>query len=187
MSSAEHAMQPAFGLRTAPFGLLAVFGTCAALFAAASAHAELDLAALQVTPLRGQSAQLARRDRYECHNWAVEQTGFVPQAAPVRESRDERDRRAERADRALRGAALGGAIGGLVRATQDKNPANGTLAGAAVGAAIGAATTPAAVRSTAVEDERDGDYLRALSACLEGRGYSVAAAASSGTKTAAAR
>jgi hypothetical protein len=152
--------------RYAPLALGAVLG----LGFATGARAAVDLAALQVTPQRGQSADQARRDRYECHNWAVEQTGVVPLAAPP-EDEDDRARRAERIARVLNGVAIGSAIGGLVRATQDRNPAHGVLAGAAVGAAVGAATTPAARRG--VEDDSDGEYLRALSACLEGRGYTV--------------
>jgi len=34
-----------------------------------------DLETLEVTAMRGQSAEQSRRDRYECYNWAVEQTG----------------------------------------------------------------------------------------------------------------
>ena len=37
-------------------------------------------------PNKGQSAQQQDKDRYECHTWAVQQTGFDPtraQAAPA--------------------------------------------------------------------------------------------------------
>lgn len=136
-----------------------------------------DLTALQVTPQRGQSADQARRDRYECHNWAIEQSGEVPppasDAGDVRKDSD-RDKREDRADRAIAGAAIGGVLGGLFggRSWHDHN--RNVLAGAAVGAAVGAGTQS--------RDERDqkqaaapaeSGYLRALSACLEGRGYSV--------------
>jgi len=141
---------------------------------AAPAGAAEDLGALQVSPLRGQTADQARRDRYECHNWAVEQTGTAPLVAPAAQEAEkhaDRAKRAERAERAITGAALGGALGGLIRGAQDKNPANGVLAGAAVGAAIGAAT--GGDRKPA-EEPGPSDYLRALTACLEGRGYTVA-------------
>ena len=36
-----------------------------------------------VYPLHRQSADLQDRDRYECHNWAVRQTGFDPSAPYV--------------------------------------------------------------------------------------------------------
>jgi hypothetical protein len=138
---------------------------------AAGADTGVDLKTLQVLPQRGQSADQARRDRYECHNWAVEQTGVVPSAQPRTE--DIEATRKERADRAVTGAAAGAGIGGLIRSVQGKNPANGILAGAAIGAAVGAAT--ADDKSKTAHDEAFDDYLRALSACLEGRGYRVEA------------
>ena len=46
------------------------------------------------------------------------------------------------------------------------------LAGAAAGAAIGAATA-GVKRKQPEAPEGPSDYLRALTACLEGRGYSV--------------
>lgn len=149
----------------------------ALVLGACSAHAAVDLAAVVVAPQRGQSSEQLRRDRYECHNWAVDQTGVVPLAAPAQADRAERTkraRRAERIDRALNGAAIGGSIGGLIRAAADRNPANGVLAGAAVGAAVGAATAGGDARASDGPTDGEAEYLRALSACLEGRGYSVA-------------
>jgi len=131
--------------------------------------ADVDLAALEVVPERGQSADQARRDRYECHNWAVDQTGGAPIAsdAPIAD-----EAKAERTGRILNGASIGAALGGLIRSVQGKNPSHGILGGAAVGAAVGATT--ARRDSDAAEDSAASDYLRALSACLEGRGYRVA-------------
>jgi len=63
-------------------------------------------------PRNGQSAERQARDRYECHRWAVEQTGFDPSTAR----------------------------GGV--------PASQT-------------------------ESRRSDYLRAITACLDGRGYTV--------------
>ncbi len=158
--------------------LLAAFlaSGCAATGRAATG---VDLAALQVTPQRGQSADQARRDRYECHNWAVEQSGEVPPPpsddSAVRQDSD-RDKREERADRAIAGAAIGGVLGGLFggRGWHDHN--RNVLAGAAVGAAVGAGTQSREARDheEAASAPPQSGYLRALSACLEGRGYSVA-------------
>ena len=156
-----------------------------ALAAAEYAYAVIDLAALDVAPQRGQSAEQARRDRYECHNWAIEQTGIVPQAAPAqaeRAAREERTRRAERVERVLNGAAIGAAIGGLIRATRDQRAADGVVAGAAVGAAVGAATAGRRDRAAEGVSDDEAEYLRALSACLEGRGYSVALPDGSGVE-----
>jgi hypothetical protein len=141
------------------------------------AQAEVDLAALQVAPQRGQSADQVRRDRYECHNWAIEQSGVVPSAAPTREEAKESDRarRAQRWSRVLAGAAIGGSIGGLIQAAGDEHPDDAVLAGAAVGAVVGAAT--GARKRESAEDAESSEYLRALTACLEGRGYTVASPA----------
>jgi hypothetical protein len=141
------------------------------------AGAAIDLAKLQVTPQRGQSAEQARRDRYECHNWAVSQTGGqVPAVAPAPNQPSEPDK-AKRADmiyRIVSGAAIGASIGGIASATQNE-AAEAVLAGAAIGGAVGAGTGAAKHRkeekaAAAAPD----DYLRALTACLEGRGYAVA-------------
>jgi hypothetical protein len=155
-------------------GLGIAFASAVSLYA----YAAEDLSTLQVTPQRGQSADQARRDRYECHNWAVEQTGETPVAVSPRErdepTREERAKRAERVGRIINGAAIGASLGGLVRATQDRNPSNGVLAGAAVGAAVGAATARDRERDEEREAAAPSDYLRALTACMEGRGYTVA-------------
>jgi hypothetical protein len=144
------------------------------LVAAFPAAAVEDLRTLTVQGQRGQSAEQARRDRYECHNWAVAQTGESPPATPAAAAADDgnEDLKRERIGRAIVGATIGGAIGGLVG---DWHESENVLAGAAAGAAIGAATAGARRKAAAEpEPEEPSDYLRALTACLEGRGYSVA-------------
>lgn len=134
-----------------------------------------DLRALEVQGRRGQSLEETRRDRYECHNWAVEQTGEAPPAVPSGdEPRDgERDLRRERIDRAIAGAAIGGIVGSILGNGHRRHSNDRVLAGAAAGAAIGAATAGGARKEDAPADDEPSDYLRALTACLEGRGYSV--------------
>lgn len=160
---------------------LTTIGAAAALaLTLHAARAAVDLAALQVTPQRGQSAEQARRDRYECHNWAVEQTGVVPRSPPTQDHTTDadRDKRTDRVGRAIAGAAIGGVLGGLFGATGDRHhhrdADNAVLAGAAVGAAVGAATAGREKDEPDAAKSADDDYLRALTACLEGRGYSVA-------------
>ena len=38
----------------------------------------VSLADVYIYPNKGQSAQQQDKDRYECHTWAVQQTGFDP-------------------------------------------------------------------------------------------------------------
>jgi hypothetical protein len=135
-----------------------------------------DLRALEVVGQRGQSLEQTRRDRYECHNWSVEQTGESPAAVPADDegSDDQRERRGERIERAIIGAAIGGAVGGILSNGHRRDSNDRVLAGAAAGAAIGAATAGNDARREDAAAEEPSDYLRALTACLEGRGYSVA-------------
>jgi uncharacterized protein YcfJ len=143
----------------------------------ATAGAAIDLSKLQVTPQHDQSADQARRDRYECHNWAVEQTGETPSANPAPEQNAaDAAKRADRIDRIITGAAIGASLGGLLGAGHNYDPGQDILKGAGVGAAIGAATGAVHDKKQreAAAPESGSDYLRALTACLEGRGYTVA-------------
>jgi len=143
----------------------------------ASADAAIDLSKLQVTPQNGQSADQARRDRYECHNWAVEQTGETPSANPAPEQNAANAaKRADMINRIITGAAIGASLGGLLGASHNYDAGQDILKGAGVGAAVGAATGAAHSKKQqqAAGPEPGSDYLRALTACLEGRGYTVA-------------
>ena len=135
-----------------------------------------DLGALEVVGQRGQSLEQARRDRYECHNWSVAQTGEAPLAVTGDEPEPQdaaRDRRRDRIDRTIAGAVIGAGLGSLFGNGRRHDAGERVLAGAAVGAAIGAATADSRGREAEAEVAEPSNYLRALTACLEGRGYSV--------------
>jgi YMGG-like Gly-zipper len=128
-----------------------------------------------IYPSQGQSPEQQQRDRYECHTWAVQQTGFDPSMsqgamapAPAPQGG------------VLRGGARGAALGAV----------GGAIAGdAGKGAAIGAATgglfggmrqadqrrQQEAVQAQyqAAASQQQAAYTRALGACLTGRGYTV--------------
>jgi Glycine zipper len=144
----------------------------AALLAAAGSLARAaDLSSIVAVPQRGQSADRARRDRYECHNWAIEQTGVVPAPTPDQDSLTA-ERRAERVARVLAGAGIGATVGSIVAgAHHPHDAAEGALAGGVLGAIVGAATGHS--NESPPEDEAFDAYYRALSACLGGRGYDV--------------
>ncbi len=147
----------------------------AGLAVCATAGAAVDLSHLQVTPQRGQSADQMRRDRYECHNWAVEQTGEVPSCdARAEPGRRDAAKRADRVARIATGAAIGATLGGLFGGGH--NYGEDIVKGAAVGSVVGVATGAAHDKNQQKQagPEPGSDYLRALSACLEGRGYTVA-------------
>lgn len=141
--------------------------------------------AVSVYPAQGQSARRADRDRYECHLWAVRQSGFDPSRQPV-EARAPL-RRVEPDPPSGTGTTMGAVAGAVVGAAV-ANPRR-TLEGAAIGAVVGGVAGHAAdaareARAQALDDRINDrrythtdagadNYHRALGACLEGRGYTV--------------
>ena len=138
-------------------------------------------------PTAGQSAAQQDRDRYECHLWAVKQSGFdpsLPMPAPVPrvEVIASPPPGHDTALGAVTGAVIGAAIG------SPRSTGEGAVVGAVAGAVIGAASDASRQeRAEVIErhyDQRDSqrtaqverqaqDYRRAMGACLEGRGYAV--------------
>ena len=136
-------------------------------------------------PTQGQSAQQQDRDRYECHVWAVKQTGFDPSRESV--PREERVTvvPARPTGENVVGTAIAGAIIGAV-VSGPRHAAGGAVVGATAGGLLGAAADNAQANADATEVRRvevtrggnyyrrqSAEYRRALSACLEGRGYTV--------------
>jgi hypothetical protein len=147
----------------------------ALLLGSGSVAAAPSIGDIVTTPARNQTAQAMRRDRFECHNWAVEQIGGVP-APATEEEATRRGERGERVAKVLTGAGIGAFVGGLVRGDEGRREANdGALGGAVVGAAVGAAIGRNRDDETDPEEEDEvfDAYFRALSACMEARGYTV--------------
>ncbi len=138
-------------------------------------------------PKAHQTTEQQSRDHYECYNWAMKQTGFDPSQSSIPP-----DRRVkvvpmpppghDTAVLAVAGAVLGALIAG------PRHAAGGALIGAGTGAVAGAASDVSrqqyaqqlqeayANRDQALDpryEGKAGDFRRAMSACLEGRGYSV--------------
>jgi hypothetical protein len=140
-----------------------------------------------VYPAAGQSAGKLDQDRYECHIWAVRQSGFDPSVAQVApHQRVEVVAMPPPGTNTVAGAATGAIIGAAV--SNPYHAGGGALIGAAAGAILGAVSDSARAqhaadaqqRINAANDQRDygldqmaGNYRRALSACLQGRGYTV--------------
>jgi pectin methylesterase-like acyl-CoA thioesterase len=135
-------------------------------------------------PLQGQSEAQQDRDRYECFSWGVRQTGFDPSrhAAPVEQRAAVVPARSP--GQAIGAAAAVGAVIGAI-AARPGNTAEGAVVGAMAGTVLGSAAAAAEksdaervsrYRETRVDrrfDQQAGEFRRAMSACLEGRGYSV--------------
>jgi YmgG-like glycine-zipper protein len=130
---------------------------------------------LYIYPHKGQSAEKQSRDRYECHTWAVQQTGVDPTrvqaSAPASPPPSGGVFRG-----AARGAAVG-AVGGAIAGDAGK----GAAIGAASGGLIGGMKQRQQVRGqqqaqanqASQQQSAMAAYDRALSACLSGRGYTV--------------
>lgn len=138
-------------------------------------------------PKAGQTAEQQSRDQYECYNWAITQTGFDPGQSAI--PQDQRVRVVpmpppghDTATLAIAGAVLGALIGG------PRHAVGGALIGASGGAIAGAASDAGRVEAARQQEEayaaqgraydarleeKASVFRRAMSACLEGRGYTV--------------
>ena len=130
---------------------------------------------LIIYPQKGQSEEQQSKDRFECHNFAVQQTGFDPTqvaAAPPTQTTQQGG--------ALRGAGRGAATGAVVGAIAG-DAGKGAAIGAAGGGMVGGMRRRDAQRQASQQQantqaaaaERQATFNRAVSACLSGRGYSV--------------
>jgi hypothetical protein len=136
-------------------------------------------------PPDGRTDAQQRQDRYECHEWAVQQSHFDPtqSAAPAQPSSEPRAG-------ASAGTSGGGALGGAARGAAVASAAEGdTSDGAKAGAAFGllrqrraqsAATAEhkqaeqaAAQRQSQEMQAKQRDYERARSTCFKARGYTL--------------
>ena len=135
-----------------------------------------------IYPAKGQSQERQDKDRYECHTWAVKQTGFDP-SNPQTGAPDAAAQQRYQSSQphvlkgAGRGAALG-AVGGAIAGNAGKGAAAGAAMGGLAGGfrrrdeKINQAKQQQGSAQSAQQTQRVG-YQRAMAACLEGRGYTV--------------
>ena len=144
---------------------------------------------LYVYPAEGQSDEQLSSDRYACHRWAADESGYDPSLlgeevpATVRVPIPENE-----AEGATEKGALVGAVAGAAIGSQDANAGQGAVVGAIIGSMIGGVAEEEGRRDARSEAEaeaaeisrtraekalRQANYRRALTACLEGRGYTV--------------
>jgi len=136
-----------------------------------------------VYPSNGQSAEQTDRDRYECHVWAVQQTGVDPSRADANPYERVVVQPANPPGSGTAAGAIGGAIlGALIAGPRDAGA--GLVLGGVTGAVVGSAVDANAQeqahmtqqqlnQSAAAGRARADSYRRALGACLQGRGYTV--------------
>jgi hypothetical protein len=112
---------------------------------------------IMVYPARGQTPDQVERDRYDCHVWAVQQSGYDP-------------------------SRPGLPPGGRVIVQPANPPGTGTAVGAIAGAILGDANAQAQAnaeqarldRNAAIYSQGAVNYRRAINACLDARGYTTA-------------
>lgn len=136
---------------------------------------------LYVYPSKGQSQAQQDKDRYECHTWAVKQTGFDPSKPPPQSSNPSASQYQPSQPHVLKGAARGAALG-VVGGAIAGDAGKGAGAGAAMGGMAGGfrrrderrqqATSQQTNANAAASNQRT-SYNRAMAACLQGRGYNV--------------
>jgi outer membrane lipoprotein SlyB len=138
-------------------------------------------------PTKGQSTEQQSRDHYACYTWAVDQTGFDPSVSSIVPEQRVRvvpmpPPGQDTIAMSIAGAVLGALIAG------PRHAGGGALIGAASGAIVGAASDISRQEAARQMEEaynnrnqgRDFSrekkalaFRRAMSACLEGRGYTV--------------
>jgi hypothetical protein len=146
---------------------IAAIALCFVTLVPALAHGDI-----MVYPAKGQSNEQLSKDRYECHIWAVQQSGFDPSNAQAYQASPQPQQKGEILRGGARGAAAGAAIGAI---------AGDAGKGAAIGATAGGLkrgfqkldSKKAAQSQAAVPSPAQDAYNRAIGACLNGRGYSV--------------
>lgn len=136
-------------------------------------------------PAKKQTPEQQAKDESECAAWAETQSGVDPNAAPT--NRDSAGKAAAaRADSATRGARVAGAAGGAARGAVIGAIAGDAGTGAAIGAAAGTMAGGSARRgarrqaeakgqqqAAAMDKQRMETLKRAMTTCLQGRGYTV--------------
>ena len=135
-------------------------------------------------PTQGQTPERQERDRYECHNWAVGRTSFDPSRHALPPAQRQVVVPARPSGETAVGAAIVGALIGAA-VSDSRNAASGAIVGAAAGGLLGAAAESAEadeqnrraalsqVTVSAADQRGLADFQRAMSACLEARGYTV--------------
>ncbi|MGD8241835.1 MAG: hypothetical protein PVF55_00935 [Desulfobacterales bacterium] len=138
-----------------------------------------------VYPAKGQSQDQTEKDKYECYNWAKQESNFDPMKTPTASSPP--PAKEKETGGAVKGAVGGGLLGaGIGAIAGGKSGAGkGALIGGGGGALVGGMRRSdqkkrEQQRQQQWEREQVANYQagrnaynRAYAACLEGRGYSV--------------
>jgi outer membrane lipoprotein SlyB len=135
-----------------------------------------------VYPSQGQSNEQMEQDKFQCYNWAKQQTGFDPMQVPTATSAPPPQ---QSEGPGVVGGAGRGALGGLAVGAIAGDAKKGAAIGAASGGLIGGMRRNDRRRQNEQQQQQwanqqaanythqRNNYNRAYSACLQGRGYTV--------------
>ena len=138
---------------------------------------------LMIYPSQGQSNEQMEKDKFDCYQWAKQQSGFDPMAPPTTSTAPPPQQ--DPGGGAVRGAATGALVGVTVGAITNNSKSRSTAAGAAAGGLIGGMQRRNQVNQQEQAQQqwaqqeaqnyahRRTNYNRAYAACLEGKGYTV--------------
>ena len=151
------------------------FAAAAALVAALSPSVVLAQAAAPAQhysyPRAGQSQEVQQRDRFECHQWGVQQSGFDPDLALQMHDPPFPQQHQGGGPNAAKGAAMGAVMG---------SPARGAAIGAIRHAFHEVREEEAQKKKAEAMQQMQkkemalaANYQRAYKACMEARNYTV--------------
>ncbi|MCF6356930.1 MAG: hypothetical protein L3J54_03910 [Draconibacterium sp.] len=128
-------------------------------------------------PTKEQSQQQQKKDEFECYKWAMEQSGIDPLNLPKVEAEVKSGPSGGAIRGAARGAAAGAAIGAIA-GDAGKGAAIGATAGGMRGLGRGRQAQAqqnqqAQANASATEENVKNTFIKAFSACIEGKGYTV--------------
>ena len=133
---------------------------------------------LTIYPKEGQTAEQQEKDKFECYNWAKNDSGFDPMAPPT--ATEAPPQQQAQKGGVARGAVRGAAVGAII-----DDSSEGARTGAKAGAAIGGMRRADQKRAQAqaqqqweqeqqqIYAEKRNRYNKAYSVCLEARDYAV--------------
>lgn len=160
-------------------------GSCPPGYTCASMPSRATQMGLYVFPTAGQTKGVQLSEEQQCYDWAQQQSGIDP--TKVTANTDSAAKAAgKEASSATQGAAVGGAARGAAAGALIGAAAGDAGKGAAIGAASGAvagrrakrraegqAEQAGANQAVAVANDKIVQFKKAMTACLEGKGYTV--------------
>lgn len=128
-------------------------------------------------PANDQSKQQQKVDEFECYKWAIDRTGIDPLNLPKIEAEVQAGPTGGAVKGAARGAAAGAAIG-AIRGDAGEGAAIGAVVGGMRGRRGGKQAQAqqnqqSQANATAAEEDIKNTFIKAFSACIEGKGYTV--------------